>query len=124
MLASHALALVGVPVRRVFRMVQDQREARYSMLRGYFHGADDSSFDELEHERFATVSLPLDCPWLAKPLSALALHAVGVRVVSLRRINGTTEALTDDSELRFGDTLVLSGKPAALALAEQKFLRG
>ncbi len=124
MLASHALALVGVPVRRVFRMVQDQREARYSMLRGYFHGADDGSFDELEHERFATVSLPLDCPWLAKPLSALALHAVGVRVVSLRRINGTTEALTDDSELRFGDTLVLSGKPAALALAEQKFLRG
>ena len=124
MLASHALALVGVPVRRVLRMVQDQREARYNMLRGYFHGADDTHVDELDHERFATVSLPLDCPWLAKPIGTLALHAVGVRVVSLRRINGTTESSNDSTELRFGDTLVLSGKPVALALAEDKLLRG
>jgi len=36
MLASHALALVGVPMRRVIRIVQDQRDARYNMLRGYF----------------------------------------------------------------------------------------
>ncbi|HRH06862.1 MAG TPA: cation:proton antiporter, partial [Burkholderiaceae bacterium] len=38
MLASHALALVGVPMRRVIRVVQDQRDARYGLLRGYFHG--------------------------------------------------------------------------------------
>jgi CPA2 family monovalent cation:H+ antiporter-2 len=124
MLASHALALVGVPVRRVFRMVQDQREARYSMLRGYFHGADDNGLDDKDHERFATVSLPLDCPWLAKSLADLTLHAVGVRVVSLRRVNGQTEPANDDTELRFGDVLVLSGRPTALALAEQKILRG
>ncbi|HSV35606.1 MAG TPA: monovalent cation:proton antiporter-2 (CPA2) family protein, partial [Ramlibacter sp.] len=43
MLASHALALVGVPMRRVIRIVQDQRDARYSLLRGYFHGADDDT---------------------------------------------------------------------------------
>ena len=34
MLASHALALVGVPLRRVIRIVQDQRDARYNLLRG------------------------------------------------------------------------------------------
>ncbi|MDR0274745.1 MAG: cation:proton antiporter [Burkholderiaceae bacterium] len=33
-LASHALALAGVPKRRVLRMVQEQRERRYSLLRG------------------------------------------------------------------------------------------
>ena len=43
MLASHALALVGVPMRRVIRSAQAQREARYSLLRGYFHGADDDT---------------------------------------------------------------------------------
>jgi two-component system sensor histidine kinase/response regulator len=48
MLASHALALVGVPMRRVIRIVQDQRDARYSLLRGYFHGADDDTVDELQ----------------------------------------------------------------------------
>eukprot|EP01035_Chromulina_nebulosa_P012819 gene12819-17080_t len=37
MLASHALALVGVPMRRVIRVVQDQRDARYNLRRGYFH---------------------------------------------------------------------------------------
>ena len=51
MLASHALALVGVPMRRVIRVVQDQRDARYGLLRGYFHGADDDTVDELQHAR-------------------------------------------------------------------------
>ena len=58
MLASHALALVGVPMRRVIRAVQEQRDARYNLLKGYFHGADDDTLEELEHERLTTVSLP------------------------------------------------------------------
>ncbi len=36
MLASHALAVVGVPMRRVIRAVQDQRNARYALLRNYY----------------------------------------------------------------------------------------
>jgi CPA2 family monovalent cation:H+ antiporter-2 len=48
MLASHALALVGVPMRRVLRVVQQQRDARYGLLRGFFHGADDDTVG-LEH---------------------------------------------------------------------------
>jgi monovalent cation:H+ antiporter-2, CPA2 family len=36
MLASHALAVVGVPMRRVIRAVQDQRSARYALLRNYY----------------------------------------------------------------------------------------
>jgi CPA2 family monovalent cation:H+ antiporter-2 len=36
MLASHALAAVGVPLRRVLRAVQDQRSARYALLRNYY----------------------------------------------------------------------------------------
>jgi CPA2 family monovalent cation:H+ antiporter-2 len=34
MLATHALALVGVPMKRVIRMVQAQRLQRYELLRG------------------------------------------------------------------------------------------
>ena len=58
MLASHALALVGVPMRRVLRLVQDQRDARYGLLRGYFHGADDDTVDELQTARLLSVTLP------------------------------------------------------------------
>jgi CPA2 family monovalent cation:H+ antiporter-2 len=47
-----------------------------------------------------------------------------VRVVSLRRAGGAPAAPGDDCVLQDGDTLVLSGKPEALALAENKFLKG
>ena len=58
MLASHALALVGVPMRRVLRVVQQQRDARYGLLRGFFHGADDDTVAELDHARLLSVTLP------------------------------------------------------------------
>ena len=124
MLASHALALVGVPMRRVLRVVQDQRDARYNMLRGYFHGADDDTPNERDQERMSTVSLPPGAKALGSPLGDLALNAVGVRVVNLRRANGHQASAADDAVLQEGDTLVLSGHPTALALAEDKLLRG
>ena len=124
MLASHALALVGVPMRRVIRIVQDQRDARYNLLKGYFHGADDDTIDEIDHERLTTVSLPLASPWVGKRVSDLALHAIGVRVVSLRRAHGTTEPVSDDTKLQTSDTLVLSGTVQTLAMAEEKLMQG
>src|SRR5574343_518270 len=124
MLASHALALVGVPMRRVIRAVQDQRDARYNLLKGYFHGADDDTLEELEHERLTTVSLPLASPWLGRMVADLNFHAMGVRLASLRRASGKNESVDDALELQMGDTLVLSGNARTLALAEEKLLRG
>ena len=54
----------------------------------------------------------------------MALEAGGVRVVSLRRSNGKAVAAHEETLLEGGDTLVLSGKPEALAMAEEKLLRG
>jgi CPA2 family monovalent cation:H+ antiporter-2 len=124
MLASHALALVGVPMRRVIRIVQDQRDARYNLLRGYFHGADDDTVNEIEQERLATITLPLGARAIGRPLGHFALHAMGVRVVSLRRADGKTAAVDADPPLEGGDTLVLSGRAETLAVAEEKLLAG
>ena len=124
MLASHALALVGVPMRRVIRAVQDQRDARYNLLKGYFHGHDDDTFDEIDHERLTTITLPQASPWLGKAVADLNFHAMGVRLVNLRRSNGKNEPVHDATELQGSDTLVLSGTPRTLALAEQKLLKG
>ena len=124
MLASHALALVGVPMRRVIRIVQDQRDARYNLLRGYFHGADDDGVDELAHERLSTVSLPVGARSVGRKLSHFALHAMGVRVMSLRRADGAAAPLEVDPVLEGGDTLVLSGFPEPLAIAQDKLLGG
>jgi CPA2 family monovalent cation:H+ antiporter-2 len=124
MLASHALALVGVPMRRVIRLVQDQRDARYKLLRGFFHGMDDNSVDELQQERLATITLPIASKATARTLGYFALPAMGVRVVSVRRHSGLSAGVQDEVYLQGGDTLVLCGQADALTLAEQKLLKG
>ena len=68
----------------VMLTVQEQRDARYNLLRGYFHGADDSTFEDLEQERLTTITLPLGARTLGRALSHFALHAQGVRVVNMR----------------------------------------
>jgi CPA2 family monovalent cation:H+ antiporter-2 len=102
--------------------VQDQRDARYNLLRGYFHGADDSTMEEFEQERLSTVTLSNDADALGRPLSQVQVE--GVRVVSLRRGTGRTIDPASDPSLQDGDTLVLSGRPEPLAMAEELLLRG
>ena len=123
MLASHALALVGVPMRRVLHVVQEQRDARYGLLRGYFHGADDDSVDELRHARLHSVTLPPGSASLSRTLGDQALGERGVSVVSLRRSSGAVLQPRNDTALAEGDTLVLSGLPESLSLAEELLLR-
>jgi CPA2 family monovalent cation:H+ antiporter-2 len=123
MLASHALALVGVPMRRVLRLVQAQRDARYGLLRGYFHGADDDTADALQHARLLSVTLPATSTGSKGTLGEQALPSGGVTVVSLRRASGAVLAPDEGLTLAPGDTLVLSGLPEPLALAEERLLR-
>ena len=122
MLASHALALVGVPMRRVLRAVQEQRDARYGLLRGYFHGADDDTVDELQHARLQSVTLPASARAIARTLGEALAGASGVSVVSVRRASGASFAPDASLVLAAGDTLVLSGLPEPLARAEARLL--
>ena len=124
MLATHALALVGVPMRRVIRVVQEQRDERYDLLRGYFHGADDDTLEEAEYERLNTVTLPMGGRSAGKTLESFALQNLKVRVVSLRSAHGKNKPFDETTMLVGGDTLVLCGKAPALALAEEKLLSG
>jgi monovalent cation:H+ antiporter-2, CPA2 family len=124
MLAGHALALVGVPMKRVIRITRDARDARYSLLRGYFHGADDDTVGELGQARLQSVTMPVAARCLGETLDDLALHAMGVSVVSIRRASGGVVSAEPGHVLAAGDTLVLSGQPEPLSLAEEKLLRG
>ena len=120
MLASHALALVGVPMRRVIRLVQDAREARYGLLRGYFHGSSDDTEEERQAARLSSVILPAE--FETRALSSLALEDFAVAVVSVRRAKGSVVKAEGDMALQGGDTLVLSGAPGSLAQAEERLL--
>lgn len=124
MLAGHTLALVGVPMRRVLRVVQAAREARYDLLRGYFHGQDDDTAEERQQARLMSLTLPPAAACLGQTLGDQALHAMGIGVASVRHASGAVTKPDDDMVLAAGDTLVLSGQPEPLALAEAKLLKG
>ena len=118
-----ALALVGVPVRRVIRLTRDARDARYGLLRGYFHGADDDGVEEREQVRLRSVTLPVATRLAGTLVSELLLAEQGITLASLRRAAGAVCMPADTLRVEGGDTLVLSGTPEQLALAEERLLR-
>lgn len=126
MLASHALLLLGVPIRRVVQRVRKVRDARYRMLRGYFHGADDAHLDPAEHEqkRLHSVAITPTSPAIGKQLGNLGLNLMGVEVSAIRRhaIRGVDPV--PETQIQAGDILVLCGSPEALSIAEQWLLIG
>lgn len=122
MLASHALALLGVPMQRVIRVIQDQREQRYSLLRGFFRGADDGDSDEAQAERLQSVTLPATARVLGHTLAQINLAELSVRLVSLRRNDGKALDIASNPVLQEGDTLVMSGKAEPLAKAQTRLL--
>ncbi|WP_428852245.1 monovalent cation:proton antiporter-2 (CPA2) family protein [Imbroritus primus] len=115
MLASHALVLMGVPMRRVVRHVQDARDARYSLLRGYFHGIDDDD-DMFEGDGVRLHSVPLEpgSVGVGRVLGSLGLEQMGVSVPVVRRQGVRTLDPTPDMVLQENDILVLRGCPEAL----------
>ena len=111
-------------MRRVIRLARDAREARYGLLRGFFHGADDDVAGENQQARLTSVTLPLAAACVGRRLADLALHAQGVQVVSVRQASGRVVAAADALKLAGGDTLVISGLPEPLARAEAGLLKG
>jgi CPA2 family monovalent cation:H+ antiporter-2 len=124
MLASHTLVLMGVPMRRVVRRVEEMRDERYSLLRGYFHGADDVGDDD-SHEQVRLQSVPVDenSDAVGRTLAEVGLVDMGVEVTAIRR-HGIRGVEPDPStKLRASDIVVLRGLPEALAEAEERLSR-
>ncbi len=122
MLASHALVLLGVPLRRVVHRVQQARDDRYESLRGYFHGASDVG-DEADglQVRLQSVALEDNATGIGKPIVDLQLEQDGVDLVTLRRAMKRIDFLPE-TVLQVGDILVMRGTPDALLRAEARLL--
>jgi CPA2 family monovalent cation:H+ antiporter-2 len=124
MLAGHTLALLGVPMRKVLRLIQDQRDQRYGLLRGYFHGSDDDETapDAQDHERLLCVTLPSGSSAVGQTWEVFSPLFAEVRLMNLRRAQGQRVLVAQGQEakevLQAGDTLVLSGRPVPLAQAQ------
>lgn len=123
MLASHALVLMGIPMRRVIKQLRQTRDARYTMLRGYFHGADDDAeLDENQHIHLQTLQVPKNAKIIGLKISELDLDKIGVEVTAIRRNSIRTTISLKDTQLIANDILVLRGTSEALARAETQLL--
>lgn len=122
MLASHALVMMGVPLRRVVHRVQSARDERYASLRGYFHGASDVADDpDNLFVRLHSVTLREDAGAIGKRVDQLALGEVGAEVTTIRR--GKERVEVDASTvLAGGDVVVLRGSADAVSRAEAQLL--
>jgi CPA2 family monovalent cation:H+ antiporter-2 len=123
MLASHALVVMGVPLRRVVHRVQAARDERYASLRGFFPGAGDLANDhEHSYVRLHSVTLREGAGAVGRCVADLALDEVGAEITALRRGVERIEP-TEATELRAGDVVVLRGTGSAVTRAEGRLLR-
>jgi CPA2 family monovalent cation:H+ antiporter-2 len=126
MLATHALALVGVPMHRVIRRLRELREQHYALLRGFFHGASDAgvTLSEADQPRLHAVTLDTDAWAVGRSLEEIALEKVGAGVTAIRRRSQPQVVLTGETRLQAGDVVVIRGGAAAVAAGEERLLRG
>jgi monovalent cation:H+ antiporter-2, CPA2 family len=126
MLASHAMVLLGVPLRQVVRQIGEVRRDRYQLLRGFFEGESDRADDlDLAREpRLHSVVLEPGASAAGRTLGSLELSALEVSVAVLRRRDARFTHPDDATVLQAGDVVVLLGTPENLAAAEIRLLQG
>ena len=121
MLASHALVMLGVPLRRVVHRVQAAREERYASLRGYFRGVSDAG-DDADLERLHSVTLDGGATAVGRPLGEIDVAGSGAEVTTIRRGKARLD-VDADTVLEAGDVVVLRGVADAVSRAEHRLLR-
>jgi len=126
MLASHAMLMLGVPVRRVVDQIRSVRNQRYRSLRGFYHGASDepADLDEANQPRLHTVNLEAGAHAVGRTLGELGLEPLGAEVTAVRRRGIRAEDPGPETRFEAGDVVVLLGRPEALDAAEIRLLQG
>ena len=111
-------------MRRVLRRVEQMRDDRYGLLRGYFRGADDPD-DENEDEqvRLQSVKIEPHADAVGRTLGDLRLREIGVEVTAIRRRGIRGGEPDAAAKVMINDVLVLRGTPLALSEAEERLLR-
>lgn len=126
MVASHLLHLLGMPMSKILRKVQEVRTHRYSLLRSVFRGQDALPMDPSHafREQLYTVTLNAGARAINRTIGELNLRDKGVVVTALRREGVVGRQPPADTLLKEGDVLVLWGTPEDLELSEEKLLKG
>ena len=126
MLASTTLMLIGTPLNRVLRRIQETREHHYHLFRGFFRGVTDGRDNDESalHPRLHSVMVTKGAAAIGKPFSALNLDELHVEVSAVRRRNVRTMEPGPDTLIEEDDVVVMLGTEDGVAAAEIKLLQG
>jgi monovalent cation:H+ antiporter-2, CPA2 family len=119
MIAAHVLVLLGVPISRVVRRMQDQRNGRYHLLREFFLGNSTYAAIQEGHraDRLRPILLPSDSSAVGRTLEELTLP--GVLIAALVRKGQRQLSPSSETKLEADDVIVLFGSPEDLQRAER-----
>ena len=127
MLASHALALAGIPLPRIVKRIREIHAERYHLLRGIYRGGEhlhEEALEERQQVRLHSVTLNAGAYAIGKSLADLRLRELGAEITAVRRQRVRLIDLAPDMLLGLDDVLVLLGTPSQLAGAETRLLKG
>ena len=127
MLASHALALLGVPMPRILKRIREVRAERYHLLRGLYRGGDhlhEEAIEERQQPRLHSVVMAAGAHAIGHSLEELRLRETGVEVSAVRRQRIRVVDPTPETRIELDDVLVLLGTPSQLASAERRLFKG
>jgi CPA2 family monovalent cation:H+ antiporter-2 len=126
MVATQMLEMLDVPDDEIHHLVEKTREGHYHNLRGYFHGLQPESVEDIapDHFRHHTVVLDPGSQGIGKTIEGLNLSAMHVSVLCVRRGHIRGDDPDADMMLQEGDALLLEGGTEELQHAEEVLLRG
>ncbi len=124
MLATQTMLQLGIPLNRVLETLRVVREERYTLMRGFFHGATDVNAADADQPRLRTLVALEGASCVGKTIDSLNLAELGVQLTAVRR-KGSREVNPDpQTRVQSGDVLVLLGGQESLARAEIRLLQG
>ncbi len=121
MLGAQLLILLGRPETEVSQRMAEIRAERYQVLRRFIHSSSEGRADDAYQQHLQPVLLPPVAHAVGQSLGALNLP---VQVVAIRRHGILVPQPADDTRLREGDILILSGDETAIERARQILLQG
>lgn len=126
MMASHVLSILGMPMAKIVRRVQEMRNNKYTTIREYFHGdqAYDLEMPDDVRKRLSCVTLKEGAFAIGKTLQELQLDSKGVSLHKNRREDSNVVPPNSDEVLAQGNVLVLFGTPEDLEHVEGYLLNG
>lgn len=121
MMVSHVLSISGVPIKRILKRLQQEREGKYRHLHGFYFGnVDDADNDVLE--RLHPVRLDVGCFAVDKTVAEMNLKQV--TYTGVRRAGVEIDKLNSEFVFNAGDVVLICGASYDVKRAEIALLEG